>query len=214
MSQTGRVSGLTYPDGTYACGRGRTRRHVSGKGSMQTSSVPWSPRVGDDVALKDYRLVGRVLGIQGGGTQQTFSVLTDPPAATDPPGAARLAMTVGRARGTYRLDELVPYHRPRQPVSATIAAVGTHTVTRSFPRRAGRRGRRVSDSEWDMAPVPCGDSPVFMAGLRVRCDPSGIRPIIPDPEGDYVIVAYEPAAPFGTRHVPRFVIERRAARHR
>ena len=180
---------------------------------MQTSSVPWSPRAGDDVALKDYRLVGRVLSIQGSGTHQTFSVLTDPPATTAPPVTARLAMTVGRDRGTYRLGELVPHRRPRQPVSATIAAVGTYTATRSFPRRVGRRGRRVSDSERDTAPVPCGDSPVSMVGLRVRCDPSSAQPIIPDPEGDYVIVEYEPAVLFGTRHVPRFVIERRAARH-
>src|SRR6266508_1857005 len=94
---------------------------------MHSPSIRWPPWVGDAVGLKHYRLVGTVLSIEGSGRFQAFTVLTDPPATNDPLVNVRLATTVGRSRGTYRLDELVPCHRPQKSGRATIAAarVGT-----------------------------------------------------------------------------------------
>ena len=58
--------------------------------------------------LKHYRLTGTVLSVEGNGNSRTFTVLTDPPLTADPLVTIRLVTTVGRSRGTYRLDELEP----------------------------------------------------------------------------------------------------------
>ena len=85
---------------------------------MQSSGVPWPPRVGDSVGLKGYRLSGSVLSVAGRGEHQAFTVLTDPPVTPDPLVTVRLATTGGRSRGTYGLDEMVPL----SPLTRYIAA--------------------------------------------------------------------------------------------
>jgi len=77
--------------------------------AMQSPGTPWPPGVGDPVRLKNHCLTGKVLSIEGSGSSRTFTVLTDPSVTSDPLVTIRLATTVGRARGTYRLDELEPY---------------------------------------------------------------------------------------------------------
>ena len=64
-----------------------------------------------------------------------------------------------------------------------------------------------------MAQVSRKTISAFTEGMRVRYDPDKIQPIMPDPEGDYVVIGYQPAVLTDTRRVPRFVLERRAAAH-
>ena len=76
---------------------------------MQSSSIPWRPRVGEHVGIKGSRLLGTVVAIEGSGEDQLFTLNIHAPDVADPGVALRLAATALRTPTVYSLDGLVPH---------------------------------------------------------------------------------------------------------